>query len=178
MSESLERLADEIREISPLLADAAVPSGLTGPNCEAAEVAASGPRAASDPKAYALVVEAIREGYLLHYGKGRVIRPDDPDLALLAGDQLFALGLAHLAEIGDIPAVLELADLISLTAQAQAEHDGDRAEAIWASSARAVGWGSNPVIEDAKELARNGDPSALKALLLSAGDADTPPVAS
>jgi hypothetical protein len=31
-------------------------------------IAAAGPRAASAPAEYALVVEAVREGYLLHYG--------------------------------------------------------------------------------------------------------------
>ena len=45
----------------------------------------------------------------------------DDDLRLLAGDALYALGLARLAEAGDLEAVAELSDLISLTAQAQAE---------------------------------------------------------
>ena len=69
----------------------------------------------------ALLVEAIREGYLLHYAAGRVVRPEDPDLSLLAGDRLYALGLARLAELGDLEAVGELADVISLAAQAHAE---------------------------------------------------------
>ena len=43
---------------------------------------------------------------------GRAI--DDPDLALLLGDQLYALGLSRLAALGDLEAVAELADLISL----------------------------------------------------------------
>jgi hypothetical protein len=78
-----------------------------------------------------LVVEAIREGYLLHYGEGRVVRPGDADLALLAGDRLYALGLARLAELGDLEAVTRLADLISLCAQAHAEEAPERAEAAW-----------------------------------------------
>ena len=45
----------------------------------------------------------------------------DDDLRLLAGDALYALGLTRLAETGDLEAVAELADLISLCAQAQAE---------------------------------------------------------
>ena len=57
------------------------------------------------------------------------MRPDDPDLALLAGDRLYALGLARLAELGDLEAVAELADVISLAAQAQAEGDAERAAA-------------------------------------------------
>ena len=88
--------------------------------------AASGPRAAGHEDDYELLVEAIVEGYLQHYGDGRVMRPDDPDLALLAGDRLYALGLARLAELGDLDAVAELADVISLAAQAHAEGDPER----------------------------------------------------
>ena len=84
---------------------------------------------------YALLVEAIREGYLQHYGEGRVVRADDPDLALLAGDRLYALGLARLAELGDLEAVGELADVISLRAQAHAEGDPERATAVWEAGA-------------------------------------------
>ena len=40
----------------------------------------------------------------------------DADLRLLAGDALYALGLSRLAEAGDLEAVAELADLISLSA--------------------------------------------------------------
>ena len=48
-------------------------------------------------RAIPLLVEAIREGYLQHYASGRVVQPEDPDLALLAGDRLYALGLERLA---------------------------------------------------------------------------------
>ena len=41
----------------------------------------------------------------------------DADLALLAGDYLYALGLERLAALGDLEAVRELSDLISLSAQ-------------------------------------------------------------
>ncbi len=54
-------------------------------------LAAAGPRAAEAPGEYALVIESIREGYLLHYGEPRVVVGADPDLALLAGDYLYAL---------------------------------------------------------------------------------------
>ncbi|MGB2711880.1 MAG: hypothetical protein WBC33_10220, partial [Conexibacter sp.] len=84
---------------------------------------------------YGLVLAAVREGYLLHYGESRVVRPDDPDLALLAGDRLYALGLARLAEIGDLDAVAQLADLISHCAQAHAEDDPSRADAAWRAAA-------------------------------------------
>jgi hypothetical protein len=96
------------------------------------------------------------------------VRPDDPDLALLAGDRLFALGLARLAALGDLTAVAELADVISLAAQAQAEGDRDRADAVWAAGAAAVGHGSGPELEAAKAAARTGDPGAARALRAAA----------
>jgi hypothetical protein len=77
------------------------------------------------------VLEAIREGYLQHYGEGVVVRTDDRDLALLAGDRLYALGLARLAEAGDLDAVAVLADLISQCAKAHAERDPAAADAAW-----------------------------------------------
>ena len=67
---------------------------------------------------------------------GRVVRPEDPDLALLAGDRLYALGLERLAAIGDLDAVAELADVIALCAQAHAEGDPARADAVWDAGAR------------------------------------------
>jgi hypothetical protein len=85
---------------------------------------AAGPRAAEAPDEYTLLVEAIREGYLLHYETPRLIEGADADLRLLAGDYLYALGLERLAARGDLDAVRELADLISLAAQIHAENDG------------------------------------------------------
>ena len=80
-------------------------------------LAAAGERAAGRSDDYALLVEAIHEGYLLHYSAGRVVRPEDPDLSLLAGDRLYALGLAQLAELGDLEAVDILAGVISRAAE-------------------------------------------------------------
>jgi hypothetical protein len=99
---------------------------------------------------YAFIVEAIREGYLEHYATGRVARPDDPDLALLAGDRLYALGLERLAALGDLDAVTELADLISLCAQAHAEGDPRRADEVWEAGASALRSGPTPDHEAAK----------------------------
>jgi hypothetical protein len=87
------------------------------------------------------LVEAIYEGYLQHYADGRVLRTQDPDLALLAGDRLYALGLARLAELGDLDAVEVLAGVISRAAQAHAEGDPEAAQAAWEAGARAVGHG-------------------------------------
>jgi hypothetical protein len=84
------------------------------------------------------VLEAVYEGYLLHYGRPRVFERMDDDLRLLAGDALYAVGLARLAEAGDVPAVAELSDLISRSAQLQAEGRGGEAEALWDASADAL----------------------------------------
>ncbi|MEA2332710.1 MAG: hypothetical protein QOH58_2848 [Thermoleophilaceae bacterium] len=82
------------------------------------------------------VLEAVYEGYLLHYGEPRAFGRMDADLRLLAGDALYALGLSRLADMGDLDAVAELSDLISLTAQAQAEGRAQDAESAWLASAR------------------------------------------
>ena len=87
----------------------------------------------------AFVLEAVREGYLLHYGEPRAFREMDPDLSLLAGDSLYALGLARLAEAGDLAAVTELSDLISLCAQAESEGRREGVHRLWQSSAEALG---------------------------------------
>jgi hypothetical protein len=132
------------------------------------QLAASGPRAAGREADYELLLEMIFEGSLLHYGSARILRDDDPDLALLLGDQLYALGLSRLAELGDLAAVAELADLISLLAAAQAAGDPPLAEAIWGAGAVAIGWGTSPGHESAKALARAGDVAAAGALETSA----------
>jgi len=84
---------------------------------------------------YALVVEAVREGYLLHYEEPRLLAGHDSDLALLAGDYLYALGLDRLAALGDTRAVAILADLISTCARLQAEGDDEPIPKLWHSAA-------------------------------------------
>jgi hypothetical protein len=84
------------------------------------------------------VLEAIYEGYLLHYGTPRLFASMDDDLRLLAGDALYALGLARLAERGDLPAVAELSDVIARSAQAHVEGRGAAAEPLWDACAAAL----------------------------------------
>jgi hypothetical protein len=166
MTSALDRLAAQLRTDGGLMAAAVADPGAGDGALGAA--AAAGPRAAGHEDDYALLVEAIVEGYLQHYGTGRVMRPDDPDLALLAGDRLYALGLARLAELGDLAAVAELADVISLAAQAHAEGDAERAAAVWAAGVAAVGHGSGPELEAAKAAARAGHAGAAGALRAAA----------
>jgi len=102
-------------------------------------LAASGHRAASAPAEYAQVVESVREGYLLHYGEPRLLRGHDEDLALLAGDYLYALGIEGLAALGDAEAVAVLAELIARCAQLHAENRDGEVPALWRASALAAG---------------------------------------
>jgi hypothetical protein len=84
----------------------------------------------------AFVLEAVYEGYLLHYGAPRLFHGLDDDLRLLAGDTLYAVGLSRLASTGDLEAVAELSDLISRSARAHAEGRGAEVEPMWDESAR------------------------------------------
>jgi hypothetical protein len=84
------------------------------------------------------VLEAVYEGYLMHYEEPRAFVRMDPELRLLAGDALYALGLARLAELGDLEAIAELSDLISLCARAHAESRPELAGELWQASARAL----------------------------------------
>jgi hypothetical protein len=129
-----EQLRDEETPISPHVVDPAEPPQL-------GELAASGPATAAAPAEYALVVEAVREGYLLHYEQPRLLAGHDPDLALLAGDYLYALGLDRLAALGDTRAVAILADLISECARLHAEGDPAPVPALWRSAATAISVG-------------------------------------
>jgi hypothetical protein len=134
--DALRALAAQLREedtpISPHVVDppAAPKLGV---------LAARGPRAAAAPAEYALVVEAVREGYLLHFGEPRLLAGHDPDLALLAGDYLYALGLDRLASLGDTAAVGVLAELISRCAQLHAEGRAEAVPQLWQDAAREIG---------------------------------------
>ena len=121
-------IADVQRQADPALHPHAVPD--PGPGAYEGRL--------GDPTR-AFTAEAVREGYELHYGESRAFERMDPDLRLLAGDSLYALGLARLADAGDLPAVAELADLISGCARVQAEGRGDAAEALWEATLEALG---------------------------------------
>ena len=96
---------------------------------------------ADDPDR-AFVAEAVHEGWLMHYDRPRAFTRTDADLRLLGGDALYALGLARLAARGDLEAVAELADLISLCARAVAEGRQEWAQELWRASVQALADGS------------------------------------
>jgi hypothetical protein len=166
LGDPLARVADALRAEGGLLADVvrAPVRGVAGPGL----VAGGGPRAAGRAAEYAALVEAMYEGYLAHYDVPRVLDTSDRDLALLAGDRLYALGLGWLVELGDLEAVIELADTISLAAGARARGLAGLAEAVWAAGAVAVGFGATAAHRAAKLAAREGIEGAEGLLRASA----------
>jgi hypothetical protein len=144
------------------------------PQAGPAQLAAAGPRAEGVREDYELLIEAIYEGYLLHYGEARVAHTSDRDLGLLAGDRLYALGLARLVALGDVAAVAELADTISLSALAQGAGAPELPAAVWMAGARALGWGSSEAHRRAKKLVLAGSHEAVEAMRTSASGLTTP----
>ena len=108
---------------------------------------------------YALGVETIYEGYLLHYGSARLFEPRDGDTALLLGDYLYAHCLVRIERVGTVEAVNDLAELIALCAYLQAERiagDGP----LWAATASLLGRGA---LDDARASLRlDNDPGPLE----------------
>jgi hypothetical protein len=73
------------------------------------------------PERFALALETIYEGYLIHYGRPRLFDPPGEDEAVLLGDYLYAHGLVRIADTGELDAVAALAELISTCAHLRAE---------------------------------------------------------
>jgi hypothetical protein len=114
---------------------------------------------------YALGLETIYEGYLVHYGRSRLFAPPDDDTALLLGDYLYAHGVARISALHDVAAVADLAELISLCSQVRAEGtDGDGS--LWAATAALLGRGE--LDEPRTALRLHSDPLPLDAAARSA----------
>lgn len=127
-----------------------------------AALAAGGPLAAGNREAYERLIGEIERGAALHYGSDS--ESGDRDLDLLLGDQSYATGLGRLADLGDLDAIAQLADVISLVSQAQAAGDQELVAAVWEAGAIAVGWGASEALEEAKRLARTGTARAAESL--------------
>ncbi|MGI8461293.1 MAG: hypothetical protein ACR2OC_06595 [Solirubrobacterales bacterium] len=166
-SSALHELVELLEEDDSVIAD-----HLAAPEAEPliGELVAAGPRAAEAPGEYALLLEAVREGYLLHFGEPRVVRGADEDLLLLAGDYPYALVLERLAVLGDLEAVRELADLISISAQLHAERDGAGSAQLWLASTVVVATGGDDRHERAKRAIRSGEEAAESVLRDSAAE--------
>ena len=135
------------------------------PNAEREQLAVFSPLG---EERYALGLETIYEGYLVHYGVSRLFAPPDADTALLLGDYLYAHGLVRIASFGDVDAVFDLSELISLCSQLRAEGvDGEGV--LWAATATLLGGGA---LDEARAALRlRADGTALEtAARLAAGD--------
>jgi hypothetical protein len=126
MSDPLRRLGEELRSEQTPISDHVIESRQSSLEL---------------PEDLALVVEAVREGYLLHYGDPRLLAGHDDDLALLAGDYLYALGIERLAKLGDTRAVGILAELIGACAQLHAEGREQEAPGRWRDAVHAIDTG-------------------------------------
>jgi len=122
-----ETLAAEAAAESPLWGEALRPQperlGIFGPLA---------------PERFALGLETIYEGYLVHYGRPRLFAPADEETALLLGDYLYAHGLVRIAATGELDAVVALAELISTCAHLRAEQAAGDGEA-WVDAVRTLG---------------------------------------
>jgi hypothetical protein len=162
---TLERLRDLLAAEGEAIAPVLAASGADEVVAPLVSACAAGREEAPE---LALVLESILEGYLLHYGRPRLVDTDDEDLRLLAGDHLYAVGLSRLSRLGDLDAVRALADLITLCAHAHADSGsngapGQEPAALWLLTALAVGGGRWPEYADALEalFEGRGDPAEL-----------------
>lgn len=160
-SDALRDLTDRIREEGdPLVPrfDGAAGEPLFGP------LVVAGPANDRDPARYALVVESIREGYLCHYETSRLLEEPDPDLALLAGDLFYAIGLSELAVVGDLESTEILSDLIRVAADLRAADEHDRAERLWLVQVMAMACGKMRDHGERLEAVATGDEIAIQEL--------------
>ena len=109
---------------------------------------------------FAVGLETIYEGYLLHYGRPRLFAPRDADEKILVGDYLYAHGLVHIAALGDTVVVRNLAELLSLCGELRAEEARGDGPA-WAATVALL-----DVADERLEVARRalryaGDPKPL-----------------
>ena len=150
-----ELVADEGEAIAPALGEAPGEDAL-------APFVRTAAAQRDDAEEYALVMESVLEGYLLHFGRTRLLDTDDGDLCLLAGDYMYALGLSRLARLGDLAAVRALADLITLSARhnAAGEQHDDLLTGLWLLSAQAVASGPSEGHDRVLATVRDGTAEA------------------
>jgi hypothetical protein len=120
---------------------------------------------------FRLGLETIYEAYLVHYGTPRLFAPADSDTAVLLGDYLYAHGLVRIADLGDVVAVADLAELISLCGQLRAEgREGDGA--AWAATAALLADGTGTLAQARDALRLDGDPAPLAEVARAAAGAE------
>ena len=123
---------------------------------------------------FALAVESIYEGYLLHYGRPRLFAPGDADTAVLLGDYLYAHGLVRLSALGETGPVADLAELISLCTQLRAA--GTEPPSLdgvaWAATAAWLGVSGSGLEQARAALRLDGDPAPLERMAAEAVGAE------
>lgn len=195
MSDALATLAAELRGDGGLLAAATVDPAATADRSRGDAVGRL-PRGTVVGDALPVAIEATREAELLHHAPeaARVVRTDDRDLALLAGDCLYALGLSRLAAGGWTDEVAILSDVVALVARLHADAaweigpavDGSpetgtgpveaaaaRTEDLWTCAVAALGHGIGSPAADALARVREGVVPSSEALIIAAGSAAT-----
>jgi hypothetical protein len=107
-------------------------------------------------------LELVYAGYVAHYGR---VRHADDDAGLLAGDDLYARGLAEIAALGEPEAVTDLAELLARCAELRGRNEPGDGE-LWAASAALLGRGPLRAGADPGRLARDaaGERAVARAL--------------
>jgi hypothetical protein len=125
--------------------------------------------ALADPR-FALGLETIYEGYLLHYGRPRLFRPPDRDTSILLGDYLYAHGLVRIAEHGEVAVVADLAELLSVCAQLRAQAPGRPVPdgVVWAATVALLGAADARLAGAREALRGDGDAEPLGTLAADA----------
>jgi hypothetical protein len=117
-------------------------------------------------------LDLILEGFLLHHGEPRHLRPPGRGRRVLAGDYCYAQGLVRVAAAGDLFVVEALAELIALGAGLVAQGRRDLLAPLWLATAAVIGGRGAPHGDDlalrfsgAKlALRRDEDPGPLRDL--------------
>jgi len=120
---------------------------------------------------FALGVETIYEGYLSHYGRPRLFASVDGDTALLLGDYLYAEGLGLIARLGDVAAVADLAELISVCGQLRSDRQARGDGEAWAATVALLGLGALEVAREALRERRDSEPLGTLARATAGVDA-------
>jgi hypothetical protein len=148
---------------SPLWSQALLPS------TERSPVPVFSPLA--DPR-FALGLESIYEGYLLHYGRPRLFARADRDTAILLGDYLYAHGLVRIAALGEVTVVSDLAELLSLCAHVRAERRRGDGPA-WAATVALLGLDDGRLDDARRALRERGDETPLESAAAGAAGRDS-----
>jgi hypothetical protein len=92
-------------------------------------------------------LDMILEGFLLHHGNPRHLRPHDRRREVLVGDYCYAHGLVRVAEAGDLYVIDALSELIALGAGLVAAGGRDALAPLWRATVAAIAARGGPAQE-------------------------------